>query len=211
MAELNVDVPVTYCSLRAEYLYNLKKGHGTLVPCAVFACSSVSGRAIGFHCMLDNGALIYRLPISAFVHKPDAPELPLDYLELWDCLSPYVVSIEYGFLRAMSCDVVLKDRTVAPGIYCFTLDWYGSDIADNPGEGGHKCAHVIALDSGCYAAQPNNRIRWHEPSFITAPFPEKPDYETNNLVWSVENKGPRWKTEASDRMFYGLNVEGPRG
>lgn len=156
--------------------------------------------------MLNNGALIYRLPISAFVHKREAPLIELSYLELWDCFSSNICVTEFSYLRAMRVDVVLKDRSVHAGIYNFTIDWHGNSLSDNPGEGGHKCAHIIALDNGCYCAQPNNRIRWHEPSFITMPFPDKPDYETNNTVWSVENKGDRWVTENSDRLFYDVNI-----
>ena len=46
------------------------------------------------------------------------------------------------------------------GQYMFTLDWYGHEDAEEAGDGGHKCAHVIALDDGNFAAQPNNRIQW---------------------------------------------------
>ena len=31
----------------------------------------------------------------------------------------------------------------------------------------HKCAHVLALANGNYAAQPNNRILWHVNSYTT--------------------------------------------
>ena len=31
----------------------------------------------------------------------------------------------------------------------------------------HKCAHILALKNGNYAAQPNNRIIWHVNSYTT--------------------------------------------
>jgi len=206
MPELNVDTPLLYCQLRASYLYNGKPApDGTaFIPCVVFGATSIPGRALGFQCLLHNGALVDRLPLAAFVHREEAPELPLDYLQLWDCFSPWMVCLEYAHLRGLRVDVVLKDRSVQEGTYQFTFDWYGSSSADNPGEGGHKCAHLIALANGCYVAQPNNRLRWYEPSFITAPFPQRPDYETNNRVWSVENKGAKWVTEPTDRQFYDI-------
>lgn len=207
MPELNTNTPIIYTLLRQEYLYNLKRNVGSYTPCAIFGAASVQGRAIGFHAMLNVGALIYRLPISAFTSTQHAEHLPLDYLQLWDCLSPRVTCVEYKFLRGMAVAVLMKDKETRTGVYLFTLDWHGNSLSDNPGEGGHKCAHVIHLDCGCYCAQPNNRIRWYEPSFITAPFPSPPDYETNNIVWSVENKGGRWATEDSDRMFYSISTE----
>src|SRR6266705_5608286 len=78
----------------------------------------------------------------------------------------------------------------------FTLNWYGHEDAEEAGDGGHKCAHVIALDNGNFAARPNNRISWFDPAFIT-PFGEKPDYVTNSRVWKVERE-----TEATQAFFY---------
>ncbi len=69
MAYLNANVPPIYCKIRREYLYDLKKHKGESVDCVVFGISSISGRAILFHCMLPNGAVFYRLPISAFFQK----------------------------------------------------------------------------------------------------------------------------------------------
>ena len=40
----------------------------------------------------------------------------------------------------------------------FTRDWYGHEDAAEAGDGGHKRSHVIALDNGNSAAQPNNRM-----------------------------------------------------
>ncbi len=77
----------------------------------------------------------------------------------------------------------------------FTLDWYGHEDAEEAGHGGHECAHVIALDNGNFAAQPNNRIPWFDPAFIT-PFGEKPHYVTNTRVWKVE----RETTQASSTI-----------
>jgi len=36
----------------------------------------------------------------------------------------------------------------------FTRDWYGHEDAAEAGDGGHKRSHVIALDNGNFAAQP---------------------------------------------------------
>jgi hypothetical protein len=207
MPELNADIPRMHCSLRAEFLYNMRLGHGDLIPCVVFGVASIPTRALLWHAMLDNGAVIHRLPLSAFVHKVDAPPLPLDHLQLWDCFSHHVSVIEYSYLRGLRCATILKDRVWYGGTYKFTIDWHSSPYADEPGEGGHKCAHIIALNNGCFAAQPNNRMRWFEPAFVTKPFPERPDYVTNEHVWSVENKGQKWATEDSDRMFYDTIVD----
>jgi hypothetical protein len=38
-----------------------------------------------------------------------------------------------------------------------------------------------------FAAQPNNRLQWFCPAFVS-PFNEKPDYVTNTGVWKVERE-----------------------
>jgi hypothetical protein len=165
--------------------------------CCVFAVSSLAGRALGFHVMLENGAVIWRVPICALVHKADAPPTALDVLELWDCFSYHVSVSEFAFLKERRCETVLKDRSMRRGLYLFTVDWFASKDAEEAGDGGHKCAHILKLDDGNFAAQPNNRIRWFDPAFVT-PFEKKPDYQTNTHTWKVENRD--WETD--DGMFY---------
>jgi hypothetical protein len=65
----------------------------------------------------------------------------------------------------------------------------------------HKCAHVLKLINGNFAAQPNNRILWNVPNFTN--YSGVPDYKVQTTEWNVENKN--WVTEDSDNMFY--NVE----
>jgi hypothetical protein len=201
---LNADVPVFFCKMRKEYLYDLQSHHGEFIDVAVFGVASIPARAIMFHALTENGAQIARMPISAFVHKKEAPNIPLDHLELWNSFS-YEVSVqEFDFLKGIRCRTILKDQKIYEGEYMFTLDWCGNPDSENPGEGGHKNAHIIKLDNGCFAAQPNNRIFWLDPSFIVEPFKERPDYVTNSHIWKCED-GTKWVTEASDKYFYNTN------
>jgi hypothetical protein len=73
------------------------------------------------------------------------------------------------------------------------LDTEHSEMPDQ-----HKCAHILALDNGNYAAQPNNRILWSIPSFTTSK--HWPDYKVQTTEWNVENKN--WQLEDTDDMFY---------
>ena len=75
-----------------------------------------------------------------------------------------------------------------------------TDHSEIPHE--HKCAHVLALEDGNYAAQPNNRIIWSIPSFTVkdeVPF----DWKVQTSEWNVEDD-LRWKTEDSDKFFYNI-------
>ncbi len=53
---------------------------------------AITGRAILFHAIMENGAIFYRLPITAFIQRgfnQDVPKRRLDELELWNSFSYY--------------------------------------------------------------------------------------------------------------------------
>jgi hypothetical protein len=198
---LNTNIPRFYCHLRNEFLYDGNSHHSEFLKVCVFGAASISGRALGFHVLTENGAVIWRLPIHAFCHKTGAPKQPLDWLEFWDCFSSEITCTVFDRLAESRVRVQLRDRSWEGGQYMFTLDWHCSPDAEEAGDGGHKCAHLIALDNGNFAAQPNNRIQWFCPAFVT-PFTEKPDYLTNTAVWKVERE-----TETTAGFFYYDDVE----
>ena len=65
MAYLNANIPVEYAQIRREYLYDLKKHHGEVEDCIIFGITCITGRALLFHAIMENGAIFYRLPITA--------------------------------------------------------------------------------------------------------------------------------------------------
>ena len=209
MAYLNANIPVIYCQIRREYLYDLKKHHGEVEDCMVFGIASMPGRALLFHAIMQNGGVYYRLPISAFIQNGfDVEKVPrprLDELELWNCFSYYPSVICFDAL-SVAGKYWGKDKKWHTGSYLFTVDWahpdsniVDTDHSEVPQE--HKCAHIMALDDGNYAAQPNNRILWHIPSFTVRN--EIPDWQVNHQVWSVEDSR-EWRTADTDKFFYDI-------
>ena len=211
MAYLNANIPATYAQIRREYLYDLSGHVGEAENCVIFGMASITGRALLFHAVMENGAVFYRLPISAFIQRGfDVQEVPrprLDELELWNCFSYYPAITTYDILASQSGKYYGKDKKWHRGAYLFTVDWahpesniVDTDHSEIPHE--HKCAHILALDDGNYAAQPNNRLIWNIPSFTVkeeVPF----DWKVQTSEWNVENSG-KWKTEDSDRFFYDI-------
>ena len=174
MSYLNANIPPIYAQIKKEYLYDLKKHHGEVEDCIIFGISSMGGRAILWHALMENGAIFYRLPISAFIQKgfkaEDVPKYRLDELELWNSFSYYPAVTHWNLLSAASGKYIGKDKKWHHGKYLFTVDWahpdgniLDSDHSEIPHE--HKCAHIIALDDGNFAAKPNNRCIWDLPSF----------------------------------------------
>ena len=209
MAYLNANIPPIYCKIRTEYLYDMDMGKRGEQDCVVFGMSSISGKALLFHIMLPNGAIFYRLPISAFFQKhlqrTEVPDMQVDQLQLWNSFSYYPSVHIFDFLAGVDCKFKGKDKNFYEGKYLFTIDWahpetniLNTEHSEIPQE--HKCAHILALANGNYAAQPNNRILWNIPSFTTSD--AKPDYKVQTTTWNVENKD--WKTDDSDDMFYDI-------
>ncbi len=211
MAYLNVNIPATYAQIRREFLYDLKDHHGEVEDCIIFGLASIAGRALLFHAIMENGAIFYRLPIHAFLQRgykiDEVPRARLDELELWNCFSYYPAVTTFDILGGQSGKYLGKDKKWYKGHYLFTIDFahpesniVDTDHSEIPHE--HKCAHILALENGNYAAQPNNRVIWSIPSFTVKD--EIPyDWKTQTYDWTVENT-TQWRTEDSDRFFYGI-------
>jgi hypothetical protein len=114
--------------------------------------------------------------------------------------------LNFDFLGGQRGKFFGKDKGLYSGTYLFTVDWahpdsniLDADHSEIPQE--HKCAHILELSNGNYAAQPNNRILWNIPSYTTKV--NKPDYKVQTTYWNVENK--EWKTNDSDAMFYDID------
>ena len=133
-------------------------------------------------------------------------------MELWNCFSYYPAITTFDILDGQSGKYLGKDKKWHHGHYLFTVDWahpesniVDTDHSEIPAE--HKCAHIIALYDGNYAAQPNNRIIWSIPSFTVKnniPF----DWKVQTSEWNVEDSG-KWRTEDSDKFFYDIEETKP--
>ena len=114
MAYLNANIPVTYAQIRREYLYDLKKHHGEVEDCIVFGITAITGRPILFHAIMENGAIFYRLPISAFIQRgfdpKKVPQRRLDELELWNCFSYYPAVTSWDILDGQAGKYIGKDK-----------------------------------------------------------------------------------------------------
>ena len=214
MSYLNANIPPIYCKIRREYLYDLREHKGETEDCVVFGLGSISGRALLFHALLTNGAIYWRLPISAFVqnrrsdtvHSVSMEHQDLEDLQLWNSFSYYPAVTTFDFLKGQRCKYFSKNKNkVYYGEYLFTVDWahpesniINTEHSEIPDQ--HKCGHVLALDNGNYAVQPNNRILWSIPSFTTSS--SIPDYKVQTTVWNVENK--KLVTDDTDKFFYDI-------
>jgi len=207
MAHIVANLPPVRCFVRKEFLYDFQKGHGELESCWWVSIKSLRGQAFRIEAYLNNyGALYDKLPLHAFCWKPIVGEpLPLDYLQLWDCLSYDITVIKKAQLQSMKCKVKLKSDGWVYGEYMFTVDsahpdfnildtGFSEDIED------HKSYNFVKLDNGQFATQPNNRILILEPSSNPKEL-KISDFRVATKRWSVETDS-KWALGDTNTVMY---------
>ena len=209
MSFLNANIPPIECYVRTNFLQNRAEFDPKIdyyLPCLIFGLSSVPHRVPLFHFILEDGGLWWRMPIHAFCWKDGAEQIDLHQLVLWDSFSSYVSVFAFDFMREKRMLYTDRSRNEHKGHYLFTIDWSADDpntldsgFSEVPGQ--HKCGHVIKLDNGNFAIQPNNRVRLFEPSYITKWGQNVIDRKLNTHVWTVEDKD-RWIFSDDDRFEY---------
>jgi hypothetical protein len=210
MAFLVHNLPLIPVMVRKEYLYDGEKGLGEYTPGVWVSVKSIEGKALYFETLLtEYGALYDKLPISAFVWKTDLNyDLSLDTLQLWDCFDYHITVIKKPLLSR--CEIFGKDRKMHPGEYVFTIDTCHPDrtiLNQNFSEHDpeHKSFNIIKLDNGQFAAQPNNRIIWHDSSLVLAN-KKTPDFKACSKNYKVETS-PKWNVAHSDEWQYKTSQE----
>jgi len=157
---MNVNTPIIYTHVNNADI--TKRNSAYTSEARIFGACSLPGRAIMFHCQLNNGAVYYRLPVSSFRDQTIIGlQFKLHELQPWDCPSHDMEVITYQWLynQRVRC---LKLNNIE-GQYITTFDWSGlgttAEVAHE-----HKCLHMIKLINGQFCLQPNNYLLWHEKS-----------------------------------------------
>lgn len=181
MPHIIASIPYFYCYVRREYTRNLKDRHGEFIPGVAYGVRCVRGHSLWFQVMLkepedgspnDTGGASFLLPIEALVHQPCPKPDDMTYIQPWD-----VFSSEFGVatfdLVSRGAVFVLPEKRA--GQYRFTLDFTGSDLADDIEQ--HKFLHVCMLEGGLIGAFPNNRVLWRDDAFWKV-LDQRPDFES---------------------------------
>lgn len=209
MAHLIANLPPVQCFIRKEFLYDFQMGHGEYIPCIWISLKSIRGEAFRIESYLSEyGALYDKLPLHAYVWKTDVDQsefLPLDYLQIWDCMSYDITILEKKFISGLKCKFLRKDKQWSYGNYMFTVDSCFPDsnilnvgFTEDPSE--HKSFNFIKLDNGQFAAQPNNRTIIFEPSNNPSEL-KFPDFKVATKKWSVESES-KWALGDTTTVMY---------
>ena len=206
MSYIIASLPPMKCFVKREFLYNDHEGHGELEPAIWVSIKALRGQVFRIESLLPAyGALYDKLPIHAYVWQSNyTGNLPIDVLQLWDCMGYRFTIVEKIGLRNLGVKFLGKDREWHFGRYLFTVDFCadGMDIDTGFTEQAeeHKSFNFIALDNGQFACQPNNRCLWYDQSLIPAET-KFPDFQAAQRMWTVD--GTR-KWSAGDDWFYDI-------
>jgi hypothetical protein len=203
-----------------EYLYDFdpKHDHDELIEGVWVSVKSIRGQAFRFETYLPQyGALYDKLPISAFYWRNSKSGfqamgvLPLDVLQIWDCMSYHIEVVDKPFLKGLRAEFFGKDKCLHRGEYMLTIDSCNPDpripdftFSETPEE--HKSFNLLRLDNGQFALQPNNRCRFFDPA-ITHSELRMPDFKVCTKTYRVENTA-KWRLGDTSTVTYDERGEG---
>jgi len=192
--KINHNIPHQYWHVDLSFM-----GVKETRKCIVHAIQSYGGKALLFHVLTDFGAHLSRVPLNFLSHKLTTDEhLPLHMLQLWDCFSDNVSFVQFDYLTEARVKATLKDRSLIWGNYFGTVDWYENGFTEEPTQ--FKQGHIILLDNGQIAMQPNNRLQFFDMSFTGKSFPMH-KLRVIEETPSVESVSEKWLI-TGDEYFY---------
>lgn len=208
MSQSIVNLPARKVYVRKEYLMDHQSGHGEFVEGVWVSAKSIPGRSFYFETYLPEYAALYdKLPISAFLDRPETPQPDLDLpnLQFWNCMDYGVTAIQKQFIASMDFELRTRNFGSIHGQYLFTLDNYHPDVdiidtnvSEIPDE--HKSHNCVLLENGQFALYPNNRMRIYDLS-ITPEIPKTPDFKVSTKFYQVEN-GTEWGRLGQTDEYY---------
>lgn len=162
-------------------LYNMDPTRTGLVPCEIIGLSSYPGTAPTAQILVEGSFVFSDVPLHLLfnkrVTKPPEKPLGLDVLVLDKCPDGAIDLSFNPHLARDKCSVYFSRMEAATdeerwmsGTYRMTVDWFRDNLN----------AHLIALDNGQFALQPQGKI-----SFNGGPR-KLPDYRRLEASWFVK-------------------------
>lgn len=225
MPHLISNIPYFKCWVRKEFTHNHRKYHGEYLHGLAVAVTSIPDRCLSFQVIftgcedeenrLENphgGAMWARIPITALVADEPLdempPPLPTHFAQPWDCSSRNfeVMALDRTSSSPWLCKV---DGEFYTGKYYMTVDYTGTEIADDPAQ--HKQSHILELTNGKFkgaiVALPNNRVRVTSPAmWVTGK--GAPDFIPSQWLHSAEKHDSYMDWETTfDNLYNNENTE----
>lgn len=171
---MNSNIPYILGYVKNKYLFG-DLNNKDITSCYIFGVKCLINRALLFHCQLENGAVFWSLPISAFCSKSDFEKLGdseeeiINELQWWNCQSSKCDVTKFKYLEGYFADLRSRTNKIYRGKYLFTIDdmYENKDLPLGYAEDtDSKCYHIFELNNGNFAAYPNDKILWHNENFV---------------------------------------------
>lgn len=135
-----------------------------LHPCVIFGVQCRPNRALGFHVLLEGGAIYSTVPIHALRHRNVNVQPSLHSRQVWDCFGYCFILTEFPYLREQYVSVInVPESGENGGRYWVSLQFYNDGFSETPEQA--KLFHLILLDDGTIGFYPNTNIIVEDASF----------------------------------------------
>jgi hypothetical protein len=145
---------------------------------------SRQGQIVMTHVLLETGAHWTGVPLHGIysVETPDSEVTPHS-VQPWGAMGSEINCTKLNYLEGLRVEIFKSGwRGRSTGII---VDWFDG-FSRYPEQ--HKPLHLLEMDTGHYSLQPNNYLRWFDPSFIDQNrWRETKDYRRGEQVWWPED------------------------
>lgn len=154
-------------------------------PAVLHSVYGRPGQVLLTHLLLESGAHWSGVPLFAIFHKPHArmPHLALGRCQPWGNMGEDIEAIHMPYLEGLQISLRGDRGGRSTGTI---IDWRDG-FTRHPDM--HKPLHLLTMDDGTFALQPNNHIRWRDPSFVVeGRWEETTAYRRGSETWWPEDK-----------------------
>jgi hypothetical protein len=143
------------------------------------------GQVILGHVLLETGAHWTGVPIHGIFCKENvSTEFDLKSIQPWGAMGEEINVCHLPYLEGLRIEIFNKKWLGrSTGII---IDW-NDGFSRHPEQ--HKPLHLLQMDTGHYSLQPNNYIRWSDPSFVEVEkWIETKNYRRGDKIWWPEDE-----------------------
>ena len=191
MSFILADTPqIIRCLVRKEFTQNHQRGYGSYLAAHILGVRCQEAASLQFQVRFDEpecAGAMFCLPIQALCWKPCA-QPHIELVQPWDTFSSTFTVHEFGLWKRGNAQLLnvrevddMPERIAAR--YLFTIDFEGNALANDAEQ--HKCLHLLQVETGHFAAVPNNRVISVDEAF-EKPCETLPRFESLEYLYTGE-------------------------
>lgn len=144
------------------------------------------GQVILTHLLLETGAHWSGVPIHGIYHKETSAGAKLQKCQAWGNMGENIEAFSLPYLEGLQIERLSDGEKGHSTGMC--IDWTDG-FTHHPTM--HKTLHLLLMDDGTLSLQPNNGLKWSDPSFVDhSKWEEARHYRRGDQVWY-----PEWETK----------------